>query len=124
MSNKEIVLRFIDECFNKKDLTRIEAYMKADYIQHNPTVAQGREGFMDFTMNRFFKTFPDLSLIVKHCYEDGDMVICHNHAVLKQGETENVVVDIYRLEGGKLAEHWDCIQHLSADQIANIKIFF
>ena len=124
MNNKEIVLNFIEECFNQKDLSKIEHYMKADYIQHNPTVAQGRDGFADFAKNRFFQMFPDLKLIVKHCYEDGDIVVCHNHAVLKPGQAENIVFDVYRLEDGKLAEHWDCIQHLSTEQMAAAEAFF
>ena len=124
MKNKEIVLQFIEECFNQKKLSKIDQYMKVNYIQHNSTVAQGREGFVDFAKNRFFQMFPDLKLIVKHCYEDGDTVICHNHAVLKPGEVENIVFDVYRLENGKLAEHWDCIQHLDSEQITDIDMFF
>lgn len=124
MTNKEIVLNFIEECFNQKNLTDIDIYMKEDYLQHNPTVAQGKAGFVDFAKNRFFQMFPDLRLNVKHCYEDGDVVVCHNHAVLKPGEIENIVVDVYRLEEGKLAEHWDCIQHLSPEQMENIEVFF
>jgi len=124
MKNKQVVLNFIEECFNQKNLTQIDHYMKADYIQHNPTVAQGRNGFVDFAKNRFFQMFPDLKLNVMHCYEDGNTVICHNHAVLKPGEVENIVVDVYRLEDGKLAEHWDCIQRLSEEQILNAEAFF
>ena len=124
MKNKEIVLNFIEECFNQKNLSNIDQYMKEKYIQHNPTVAQGRDGFVDFAKNRFFQMFPDLKLNVKHCHEDGNMVICHNHAVLKQGEVENIVFDVYRLEDGKLAEHWDCIQHLNSEQMMNAEAFF
>ena len=124
MNNKEIVTKFIEECFNQKNLIEIEKYMNADYIQHNPTVAQGRDGFVDFAQNRFFQMFPDLRLIVKHCYEDGDIVVCHNHAILKPGEVENIVFDVYRLENGRLAEHWDCIQHLSPGQMKDIDAFY
>ena len=98
--------------------------MKDDYIQHNPTVAQGKEGFVDFAKNRFFKMFPELELKIMHIYEDGDIVVSHNHAVLKAGEIENIVFDVYRLEDGKLAEHWDCIQHLTPEQIPLAGMFF
>ena len=59
-----------------------------------------------------------------HIYEDGDIVISHNHAVLKKGEIENIVFDVYRLKDGKLAEHWDCIQHLTPEQIPEAGKFF
>lgn len=54
----------------------------------------------------------------------GDIVVSHNHAVLKKGEVENIVFDVYRLEDGKLAEHWDCIQHLTPEQIPDAEKFF
>ncbi len=124
MTNKEIVEEFTKVVFNGKDLSVIDKYMKDDYIQHNPTVAQGKEGFVDFAQNRFFKMFPELELKIMHIYEDGDIVVSHNHAVLKAGEIENIVFDVYRLEDGKLAEHWDCIQHLTPEQIPLAGKFF
>lgn len=117
MTNKEIVQEFTKIVFNEKNLDVLEQYMKEDYIQHNPTVEQGRAGFLDFAKNRFFKTHPEVKLIIKHIYEEGDTVICHNHVICEPGENENIVFDVYRLEDGKLAEHWDCIQHLTKEQI-------
>lgn len=38
MTNKELVLKFYDEVFNKWDISNLDSYMKDDYIQHNPTV--------------------------------------------------------------------------------------
>jgi len=117
MTNKEIVIRFTEEVFNQRKLDLIPLYMRDDYRQHNPTVAQGREGFIEFA-KRFTRMFPDVNLQIKHIYEDGDTVICHNLAVLKPGEIENIVFDVYRLQDGQLAEHWDCIQRLTPEQIA------
>ena len=51
------------------------------------------------------------------------MVVSHNHAVLKP-EVENIVFDVYRLRDGKLAEHWDCIQRLTPEQIARADELF
>jgi predicted SnoaL-like aldol condensation-catalyzing enzyme len=117
MTNKEIVQEFTKVVFNEKNLEVLDQYMKEDYIQHNPTVKQGREGFIDFAQNRFFKAFPNVQLVIKHIYEDGDTVVCHNLAICEPGENENIVFDVYRLEDGKLAEHWDCIQHLTKEQM-------
>ena len=124
MSNKDIVRAFTQNVFNARDLSRLDDYMHDDYIQHNPTVAQGKAGFIDFCQNRFFKAFPGLRLHIRHIYADGDIVVCHNLAVLEPGRVENIVFDVYRLRGGKLAEHWDCIQHLQAEQIAMADRFF
>ncbi|NLM15134.1 MAG: SnoaL-like domain-containing protein [Clostridiaceae bacterium] len=123
MSNKDIIIRFTNEVFNKKDLTLVDSFIHEDYRQHNPTVAQGREGFIEFATG-FFARFPNLHLHIKHIYEDGDVVVSHNHAVLKPGEVENIVFDVYRLRDGKLAEHWDCIQRLTPEQIARADELF
>lgn len=123
MTNKEIVTMFTEEVFNKKNFAVISKFMKEDYKQHNPTVAQGRDGFVKF-VNRFTSTFPDVHLYIKKIYEDGDVVVSHNLAVLKPGEVENIVFDVYRLENGMLTEHWDCIQHLTEEQMKNSEAFF
>lgn len=123
MTNAEIVKEFTQIVFNQKKLDMIDRYMKEDYIQHNPTVAQGREGFIAFAKG-FTGRFPDLELQIRHIYQDGDIVVCHNLAVLIPGENENIVFDVYRLEDGKLAEHWDCIQHLTQEQIGNSAALF
>lgn len=123
MTNKEIVIKFTEEVFNQGHLELIPRYMREDYIQHNPTVAQGRSGFTEFA-TRFRGMFPGLKLNIRHIYEDGDIVISHNLAVLKPGENENIVFDVYRLQDGLLAEHWDCIQHLTPEQIARKESLF
>ena len=43
MTNKELILKVYDEVFNKRDLSNLDEYMREDYIQHNPTVENGRE---------------------------------------------------------------------------------
>ena len=123
MTNKEIVIKFTEEVFNNKNLSLIPVYMREDYRQHNPTVAQGRAGFTEFA-TRFTSAFPNLHLHIKHIYADGDIVISHNLAVLAPGENENIVFDVYRLQDGQLAEHWDCIQHLTPEQIKNTAALF
>jgi len=123
MTNKDIVIKFTEDVFNQGKLELIPLFMREDYKQHNPTVAQGRSGFVEFA-TRFRGLFPQLNLQIRHIYEDGDIVICHNLAVLKPGEIENIVFDVYRLQNGLLAEHWDCIQRLTPGQIADKETLF
>lgn len=124
MTNKEIVIEFTEKVFNAHNLEHLGRYMHDDYVQHNPAVAQGKMGFANFCTTHFFAKFPNLKLHIKHIYAEEDIVVCHNLAVLKPGEIENIVVDIYRLKDGKLAEHWDCIQHLTPEQIEKRESFF
>jgi predicted SnoaL-like aldol condensation-catalyzing enzyme len=111
MTNKEIVLRFYDEVFNKWDVSNLNEYMREDYIQHNPTAPNGRDGFVEFT-KFFFTLEPHMDIV--RIGEDGDMVYVFFKCTVKGGNV-NKVCDIYRLEDGKLAEHWDVIEHSVQD---------
>ena len=107
MSNKEVVLKFYDEVFNNRDLSNIDTYMKEDYIQHNPTCENGKSGFLKFA--EFFLGMKPHMDIIK-IGEDGDMVYVFFKCTLESGMI-NKVCDIYRIEDGMLAEHWDIVNH-------------
>ena len=107
MTNKEIVLKFYEEVFNGWDMSAIDKYIREDYIQHNPNAETGREGFKKFAS--FFlglKPHMDIRLIG----EDGDIVYVFFKCTLGSGAV-NKVCDIYRLEDGMIAEHWDVVEH-------------
>ena len=107
MTNKELVLKFYDEVFNNWDISNLDDYMKDNYIQHNPTAPDGKEGFVEFT-KFFFGLKPHMDII--HIGEDGDIVYVFFKCTLENGAI-NKVCDIYRIEDGKLAEHWDVVEH-------------
>ena len=108
MSNKEIVLHFYEEVFNAHDLTRLDQYMREDYIQHNPNAPSGRDGFRQFA-EKFFQMKPHME--IRHILEDGDLVCVFFKCTMQGNGMENKVFDLYRLQDGKLAEHWDCVEH-------------
>ena len=107
MTNKELVLKFYDEVFNNWDISNLDNYMKDNYIQHNPTAPSGKEGFVEFT-KFFFSLKPHMDII--HIGEDGDIVYVFFKCTLENGAI-NKVCDIYRIEDGQLAEHWDVVEH-------------
>ena len=82
--------------------------MKDDYKQHSPEVADGKDGFIAFS-KEFFKQKPHAEII--SCMEDGDNVCVFFRCVLENGVITKVF-DLYRLEEGKLAEHWDCTMRI------------
>ena len=109
MSNKELIRTFYEEVFNNWDLSHLDDYMKDDYIQHNPGVTQGRAGLMEGFAKKF-EVDPTFHLEIKMMIEDGDMIAVYLKNVDPEGNTKCRVVDIYRMEDGKLAEHWDVLQ--------------
>jgi len=107
--NKKIVAAFYDAALNQKDFEKASQYLGARYIQHNPLAADGREGFKGFIA--FLKDkFPNNRSEIKRIVADGDYVIVHVHAVREPGTRGNAIVDIFKLENGKVVEHWDVIQ--------------
>jgi predicted SnoaL-like aldol condensation-catalyzing enzyme len=108
-ANKKVVLDFYDKALNQRDLEGAVKHFGPRYIQHNPNAADDIEGFKKFIEFRREK-FPNAKSEIKRALADGDMVILHVHAVREPGERGVAIVDIFRLEDGKIVEHWDVVQ--------------
>lgn len=108
-ANKKTVLAFYEAGINQKDFAKASRYFGPRYIQHNPNAADGREGFKKF-VEFLREKFPQAHSEITQVFADGDYVILHVHAVREPGTRGNAIVDIFRLEHGKIVEHWDVIQ--------------
>lgn len=107
--NRAVMLRFYDRVFNRKDLSVVPELVTEGYIQHNPTVASGRAAFVA-AFTGFFKAALNSSVEIKRVLVDGDYVILHSLFKATPQDRGSAVVDIFRLENGKVAEHWDVSQ--------------
>lgn len=108
-NNKRVVLEFYEKGLNQKDADAAIAYLGPRYIQHNPNAADGAEGFRKF-IGFLKEKFPQSHSEIKRVFTDGDSVILHVHAVREPGTRGSAIIDIFRLEGGKIVEHWDVNQ--------------
>ena len=107
--NKETVIAFYDAAINDKDFEAASAYLGDKYIQHNPLAADGPEGLKAFLA--FAKeNLSSFKVEFKRVLADGDFVIVHAHAKANPEDRGSAVMDIFRLEDGKVVEHWDVIQ--------------
>ena len=109
MTSKEIIEAFYKEFFNDHIVEAADQYVREDYIQHNPGVAQGRESLKQAFAEKFQKE-PTFHLNIVRIIAEGDMAAVYLKNVDPEGNTKCRVVDIYRLQDGKLAEHWDVLQ--------------
>jgi predicted SnoaL-like aldol condensation-catalyzing enzyme len=110
-ANKKAVVEFYDVAINKKDFEAASKFFGPKYIQHNPGAPDGIEGFKTFV--NFLRTkFPNSHSEIKKVFADGDHVILHVHAVREPGTLGRAIVDIFRLENGKIVEHWDVAQDI------------
>jgi predicted SnoaL-like aldol condensation-catalyzing enzyme len=107
--NKKTVRALYEAVLNKKDFDEASKYLGSKYIQHNPNAADGPDGLKGFI--GFLKDkFPNNRSEIKRIFADGDYVIVHVHAVREPGTRGNAIIDIFRLENGKVVEHWDVVQ--------------
>jgi predicted SnoaL-like aldol condensation-catalyzing enzyme len=120
VDRRHLLSEFAKELYIRKDVAKaFEAYVANDYIQHSPGIADGRAAAVEVLTSKFAN--PDLHLNVRSILVDGDMAVLLVHGVM--AEKQFAVVDIYRLEGDKIVEHWDVNQSYP-EQIHNTHPFF
>jgi predicted SnoaL-like aldol condensation-catalyzing enzyme len=115
-ANKNTVMAFFEAGLNKKDFDAASKFFGERYVQHNPLIADGIDGFKAF-LSFLMETFPQLRGNIKRVFAEGDYVIMHTHGVRVPGQRGSAIVDIFKLEDGKIVEHWDVIQPIPENAI-------
>ena len=108
-ANRQTVLAFYQKGLNEKDADGALAYVGNRYVQHNPNAEDGPEGFRKF-IGFLREKFPNSRSEIKRSFVEGDYVVLHVHAVREPGTRGNAIIDIFKLENGKIVEHWDVVQ--------------
>ena len=109
-ANKKLVTEFYERVLNQKDLDAIDKYV-GPYKQHNPMAGDGPEGLKGF-IAYLRKSAPQSRFEFKRVFADGDYVILHMHAVFVPGTRGQAIVDIFKVDNGRIVEHWDVIQEI------------
>ncbi|UQR64375.1 ester cyclase [Bradyrhizobium sp. C-145] len=122
-ANKQTVLAFYDAALRQSDFDAAATHFGPRYIQHNPMIKDGIDGFRSF-VHDLKKQFPELRSDIKRVFAEGDFVILHVHAQRQPSELGLAIVDIFRLENGKIVEHWDVRQPLTEATAANANGMF
>jgi predicted SnoaL-like aldol condensation-catalyzing enzyme len=109
--NKLLVTNMYQELFGDKSVDAADKYIVENYIQHNPNVDDGRAA-LKVALNTWFKNALKEKIDIQHIAADGDMVFIHTRS--KMGGKTFSIIDIFRIEGDKVAEHWDVMQEVPA----------
>ncbi|MFL6322119.1 MAG: ester cyclase [Nitrososphaeraceae archaeon] len=123
--NKLLIKSFVQEVFNKHNLTALDKYYAPNIIQHNPMAGQGRQGFKQFFIP-FFSAFPDVHATIEHILAENSVVLVFlNWTGTHKGQFQGIpatnkpinmrTADLFRIDdtNGTIVEHWDVVDSLN-----------
>jgi len=92
------------------------------YRQHNPGGTDGHEPFIR-VVRWLAQTYLSFRLELRRILGEGDLVVTHSHLIREPGDRGMAVVDIFRLENGRIVEHWDVVQEIPETSANNNTVF-
>jgi predicted SnoaL-like aldol condensation-catalyzing enzyme len=104
--NKALAREAMIALFQRRDASAVERFYAPNYVQHNPNIPQGRDALRDLVANLTDAVYYEPGIIVA----EGDFVALHGR-IRGWADVPQVVIDLFRVENGKLAEHWDVLQN-------------
>lgn len=120
-TNKALVLETFDTLFNQRDYSAAARFWSPNYIQHSAHIPPGRDGLFDLIRSVPETLHYEPGLILA----EGDHVMVHGRFSGNGRHAAWIAVDILRIEGGQLAEHWDVLQDeaTSANSVSGLPMF-
>lgn len=108
---KENAINFYKMAYEGNPKEAVELYVGDEYIQHNPDVANGTQGFIDY-FERMQAEYPEKSINFVRAIAEDDLVALHTHQVWP-GNDQYITMDFFRFDNNlKIVEHWDSIQQV------------
>jgi predicted SnoaL-like aldol condensation-catalyzing enzyme len=109
--NKALVREFYTTVLIGREVDAAPRFLRPDYIQHNPQVPTGLTGFMDTFRARFAQKLPsDYKRELLNVIGDNDIVVIYVRQTWTGRDAqrhEALGFDMFRVQDGKIAEHWD-----------------
>ena len=118
--NKQIAIEFYNAALNEKNWEKTRSMIGNRYVQHNLNAIDGPEG-LKAHIEYLKREFPKNHGEIKHALADGDLVALHVHNKRSPELLGNAVVDMFRIENGKVVEHWDVVQAIPEPEKAKNK---
>lgn len=121
-ANKKHAIAFYRTAYLGNPRKAVEQYVGEDYIQHNPAVANGKQGFIDY-FEAMARDYPEKEINFVRAVAEGDLVSLHTYQVWPDNDAY-VTMDFFRFDdNGKIVEHWDAIQAIPAETKNNNRMY-
>jgi predicted SnoaL-like aldol condensation-catalyzing enzyme len=109
-ANRQTVTKAYQRTFGDLDATAVDEFFSKDFVQHNPTIADGPQGVKALVQMLASQGVPKQKIELKHVFAEGDVVVLHSRYEMAGAEWR--FIDIYRVANGKLVEHWDAMMQM------------
>ncbi len=106
LTHVQIATMVLEQGIGGQDADIVQQFVREDYIQHSALAPDGREGLLGFLENG-----PRLEVNIHRVLSDKDHVAFHTTYTFPDGK-EMVAFDVFRVQEGQLAEHWDALQNM------------
>ncbi|MEO9872025.1 nuclear transport factor 2 family protein [Ekhidna sp.] len=122
MNKTKSAIEFYRMAYMGEPRKAVELYVGDQYIQHNPDVEDGPEGFIEY-FERMKKEYPNKEIEFLRSVEEEDLVALHTHQTWP-GNDQYVTMDFFRFDdNGRIVEHWDSIQQVPGTSAHNNSMF-
>ena len=112
----DFVLEMYREVLIAMDSAKVDRYISPDYIQHSSLAPPGRDSLKAF-LDRVRRESPDATQEIRRAFVDGDHVVTHTHVKRFKDDPGLAVMDIFRVAGGRIVEHWDVLMDVPAKPV-------
>lgn len=113
-ANKQNAIAFYRMAYLGTPSKAVEAYVGAEYIQHNPLVGDGKKAFIEY-FTQMARDYPDKEIEFVRAIAEDNLVALHTHQIWPENE-HYVTMDFFRFDDqGKIVEHWDSIQKVPGE---------
>nr|BFE86772.1 hypothetical protein GCM10020093_093730 [Planobispora longispora] len=116
-SNKALVEEFCQVFYNDKDFERARTLLTDDFANHHPGAGTGPEATVKSFREQVADRLPGFRLEVRKLVAEADHVWTYSLITVGPGAPGSVSVDIWRIDRGRIAEHWDVGQQITEDTV-------
>lgn len=95
---------------DRKPREAVEKYVAETFVDHNSDSGGTRDGLLKLLEGQGKWAVDQLQREVLHRFSADDTVAIHQRIVVRPGEPAMAVVDIFRVDKGRIVEHWDVVQ--------------
>ncbi|MBB3954890.1 nuclear transport factor 2 family protein [Novosphingobium sediminicola] len=121
-ANLALVIEMYHKVLIAMDSSAVDQFIAPDYVQHSSLAEPGVAALKSF-LDKVRAESPDARQTIHRAMVDGDMVAVHVHVERFPGDPGLAVVDIFRVAGGMIAEHWDVLQEVPAHPVNPLPMF-